>query len=198
VDAVSGRRRTESKTRPGASPNDATSEFKKETRRMKIPERVIKDDDRGIADVADDLRRPSEDQHADWAARKDAASGRRRTDPRERTGASPNSATSSEGENRSRSSGYTITSGSRKSFGSSEKMGNRVGDASQDYRLRSEARLQGAASATLGLDKSSRTYGDRTVNGGTLQPMTNDGKISGDTAVRTSTRNTALNRVIET
>ena len=71
------------------------------TRRTKIPERVIEDDVRGIADVADDLMRPSEDQLANWTARRDAASGRRRTDPEERTGASPNSATSSEGKNRS-------------------------------------------------------------------------------------------------
>ena len=98
--------------------------IEEETREKRSPERVNEADDRGIADAADDLRRPSVDQHADGAARKDAAGGRRRTDPIERTGASPNSATSSEGENRFRSSGSTITSGSRKGFGSSEKMGN--------------------------------------------------------------------------
>ena len=75
-------------------------------------------------------------------------------------------ATSRYGTNRSQSSGEAGTGDRRKVIDSSEKGSKIDGDAQRLMRLRSEAELQRAKTATLGSDKSAEIWGDRVVTGG--------------------------------
>ena len=80
----------------------------------------------------------------------DAIGGRRRTDHRLMTGASPDDATSTVGDNRCPSNNPTHTGGLRKDGVSSEKLSISSWGAYEKARVRSETVLQGAYEATLG------------------------------------------------
>ena len=90
----------------------------------------------------------------------------RRTESTDRPGASTAYETFRFGAYQSQSSGEAGTGDRRNVMDSSEKGSKIDGNAQRSMRLRSEAGLQGARTATLGSDESAEIWGDRVVTGG--------------------------------
>ena len=80
---------------------------------------------------------------------------------------------------------------------SSEKGSKIDVGAQRTMRLRSEAGLQGARTATLGSDESAEIWGDRVVTDGISRPMATDGKGEehSPTNCREKNQNRSINRL---
>ena len=100
----------------------------------------------------------------------------RRIESTDRLRASTAYKTCRDGTNRSQSSGEAGTGDRRNVIDSSEKGSKIDGGAQRLMRLRSEAGLQGAKTATLGSDESAEIWGDRVVTDGISRPMATDGE----------------------